>query len=183
MQREQLAQELEAKVKKKQGKVVRWDDSNNNPPEQQKKSPLALTPNKPCMFRALLDFSFLRQVTERGTLDDSPRIIEGQRLRAPLGFSVIDRDIKEGGEVGHGGLTWQRGECPSNAYAHTRFAVGVHVRWYFLVFLTHRFRRWAAGGAPLSRNKSERNWRLLLREYQDFSGCVPCHNLLRDEQV
>ena len=55
---EQLATELEAKVKKKQCKVVLWDDIKHNPPKQLKISPLAMIPHKSRMFRAILDLSF-----------------------------------------------------------------------------------------------------------------------------
>ena len=55
---EQLAQELEAKVKKKQCKVVLWNDIKHNPPEQLKNLPLAMIPHKSHMFRVILDLSF-----------------------------------------------------------------------------------------------------------------------------
>jgi hypothetical protein len=55
---EQLARELEDKIKSKQARVLAWDDIRDLPTSQLKISPLAMVPHKSRGFRAILDLSF-----------------------------------------------------------------------------------------------------------------------------
>jgi len=54
----QLQLEVEDKVKKKQCRVVEWEDIKHNPPEQLKVSRIAMIPHKSRRFRAILDLSY-----------------------------------------------------------------------------------------------------------------------------
>ena len=49
---------MDDKEKKRQCRVILWDDIKDNPPPELKVSPLAMIPHKPRLFRAILDLSF-----------------------------------------------------------------------------------------------------------------------------
>ena len=53
-----LTEEVTAKDKKGQRKVVLWDSIKENPPDQLKFSPIAMIPHKSQLFREVLDLSF-----------------------------------------------------------------------------------------------------------------------------
>jgi len=55
---EQLAQEVIAKEKKGQCRVIEWDSIKHDPPKELKVSPIAMIPHKSRLFRAILDLSF-----------------------------------------------------------------------------------------------------------------------------
>ena len=88
---EQLEKEVYAKEKKKQCKVVLWDDIKDNPPKELKVSPIAMIPHKSRLYRAILDLSFSLRL-KNGTM--LAAVNESSEKTAPggaidqLGFSL-----------------------------------------------------------------------------------------------
>jgi hypothetical protein len=54
----QLHEEVAAKVRAKQARIVYWDDIKHNPPPQLKVSPISMVPHKSRRYRTILDLSF-----------------------------------------------------------------------------------------------------------------------------
>ncbi len=59
----QLDEEVKEKVQKGQARIVKWKDVATDPPPQLKISPVAMVPHSSRPYRAILDLSFLIQLT------------------------------------------------------------------------------------------------------------------------
>ena len=79
---DQLAGEIEEKVRNGQCKVVEWDSIKDNPPKHLKISPLAMVPHKSKPFRAILDLSWTLRLKNGGTLRS---VNDSTTLEAPAG--------------------------------------------------------------------------------------------------
>ena len=79
---EQLAGELEHKVKIGQARIVNWEDIKHDPPKHLKVSPLAMIPHKSRKYRAILDLSFGLRLDNGGLLES---VNDGTVLSAPAG--------------------------------------------------------------------------------------------------
>ena len=88
----QLAEEVAAKAKKGQCRVVLWEDIKSNPPEELKVSPIAMIPHKSRMFRAILDLSFrlrLKNGTEIQSVNESTEKTAPHGAIDQLGHSLM----------------------------------------------------------------------------------------------
>jgi len=79
---QQLAEELEHKVRIGQARIVEWDSIKHDPPKHLKVSPLAMIPHKSRKYRAILDLSFGLRLKNGGVLDS---VNDGTVLSAPAG--------------------------------------------------------------------------------------------------
>ena len=79
---EQMAKEIEEKVRVGQCEVVEWDSIKDNPPPQLKISPLAMVPHKSRKYRAILDLSFRLRLKDGSSV---PSVNENTTLEAPQG--------------------------------------------------------------------------------------------------
>jgi hypothetical protein len=78
----QMDEEVTAKLKSKQARLVRWTDIKDNPPPQLKISPLAMVPHKSRPFRAILDLSFAIKLSPTETI---PSVNSTTTKLAPAG--------------------------------------------------------------------------------------------------
>ena len=78
----QLNEEVEAKERKGQCKVVRWDSICDNPPMESKISPIAMILHKSRAYWAILDLSFLLRLKDG---NDIPSVNEATEKTAPQG--------------------------------------------------------------------------------------------------
>jgi len=78
----QLHEEVAAKVRAKQARIVDWEDIKHNPPPQLKVSPISMVPHKSRRYRTILDLSFAIRLQDGSTV---PSVNEGTAKLAPWG--------------------------------------------------------------------------------------------------
>jgi hypothetical protein len=79
---QQLNEEVTAKVKAGQARIVDWLDIRDNPPPQLKISPISMIPHKSRKYRTILDLSFSLKLQDGGVI---PSVNETSVKTAPRG--------------------------------------------------------------------------------------------------
>lgn len=78
----QLREEVAAKVKANQARIVDWNDIKHDPPPQLKVSPISMVPHKSRRFRTILDLSFAIRLEDGSRI---PSVNEATTKLAPQG--------------------------------------------------------------------------------------------------